>query len=263
MIRNFATRILHNIKLRPDVPWPPTPNQIIKSKDEIDLDLYNFLAILVSSKPSFDKGVTRLSPSKAVKTVKICENIESWIPSRKPSLSQVLLSLTLHRATGSSNVVKDILHYGHGISYDETIFIQDKWAEWCEKQSSLIPSNIESRKLVTHVVNNIDWESKSLTGDQTHQTNSIIIQESTDSRNDIPFVALEPDYSFKTSEHKSFKGMQFNLPNIIFKRSEAKFLGYESDGEINIDNNETKISNSRNLLWVFLRMHKVEANPES
>ena len=35
-IRNFATRILHNIKLR---PCPPTPNQIIKSKDEIGLDL--------------------------------------------------------------------------------------------------------------------------------------------------------------------------------------------------------------------------------
>ena len=158
MIRNLATRISHNIKLRPDVPWPPTPNQIIESKDEINLDLYNFLAILVSSKSSFDKGV-------AVKIVKICEDIESLIPSRKPSLSQVLLSLTLHRATGSSNVVKDIHHYGHGISYDETIFIQDKWAEWCEKQSSLIPSNIVSRKLVTHVVDNIDWENKSLTGD--------------------------------------------------------------------------------------------------
>ena len=116
---------------------------------------------------------------------------------------------------------------------------------------------------MTHVVNNIDWESKSLTGDQTHGKNSIIIQESADSRNDIPLVALEPDYNFKRSEHKSFKGMQFNLPNIIFKRSEAKFLEYESDGEINIDNNETKISNSRNLLWVFLRMRKVEANPES
>ena len=70
MIRNLATRISHNIKLRPDVPWPPTPNQIIESKDEIDLDLYNFLAILVSSKPSFDKGVARLPPSKAVKIVK-------------------------------------------------------------------------------------------------------------------------------------------------------------------------------------------------
>ena len=133
MIRNLATRISHNIKLRPDVPWPPTPNQIIESKDEIDLN--NFLVILVSSKSSFDKDFARLPPSKAVKIVKICDNIESLIPSRKPSLSQVLLSLTLHRATGSSNVVKDIHHYGHGISYDETIFIQDKWAECCEKQS--------------------------------------------------------------------------------------------------------------------------------
>ena len=71
MIRNLATRISRNIKLRPDALWPPTPNQIIESKDEIDLDLHNFLAILVSSKPSFEKGVARLPPSKAVKKVKI------------------------------------------------------------------------------------------------------------------------------------------------------------------------------------------------
>ena len=76
-----------------------------------------------------------------------------------------------------------------------------------------------SRKLVTHVVDNIDWENKSLTGDQTQHTNSIIIQESI-------------DYNFKRSEHKSFKGTQFNLPNIIFKRSEAKLLEYEPDDEI-------------------------------
>ena len=105
---------------------------------------------------------------------------------------------------------------------------------------------------MTHVVDNIDWENKSLTGDQTH-TNSIIIQETN---------VLEPDYNFKRSEHKSFKGLQFNLPNIIFKRSEAKLLEYESDGEISINNNETKISKSRNLLWSFLRMNKVEKNPD-
>ena len=263
MIRNLATRILHNIKLRPDFYWPPTPNQIIESIDEIDLDLCNFLVILISSKPSFDKGVARLTRSKAVKIVKISEDIESMIPSRKPSLSQVLMSLTLHLVTGLSNVVKDIHHYGHGVSYIETIFIQDKWAEWCEKQSSLIPSNIESRKLVTHIVDNIDWENKSLTVDQNRHMNSIIIQRSIDSRNDIPSVALEPDYNFKRSAHKSFNGTQFNLPNIIFKTSEAKLPEYESEGEISIDNNETKISNSRNFLWAFLRMNKVEENPEN
>ena len=151
------------------------------------------------------------------------------------------MTLTLHCVTRSSNVVKDIHHYGHGISYIETIFIQDKLAEWCEKKSSLIPSNIESRKLVTHVVDNIDWENKSLTGDQTHHTNLIIIQRSIDSRNDISSVALEPDYKFKRSVHKSFKGTQFNLPNIIFKTSEAKLVEYESDGEVSINNNETDI----------------------
>ena len=153
----------------------PTPNQIIESKDEIDLDLYNFLEILVRSKPPFEKDVVELTPSKTLKKVKICKDIESLMPSRKLSLSQV-------------------------------------------------PSNMDSCKLVTHAVDNIDWENKSLNGDQTHHTNSIIIQESTDSRNDIPSVALNPDYNFQRSEHKSFKGTQFNLLNIIFKRSETKLL---------------------------------------
>ena len=40
-------------------------------------------------------------------------------------------------------------------------------------------------------------------------------------------------------------------------------LEYESDGEISINNNETNISNSRNLLWAFLGINKVEENPES
>ena len=111
--------------------------------------------------------------------------------------------------------------------------------------------------------NNIDWENKGLAGDQTHHTNSIKIQGTSDSKNDISSVALEPEYNFKRSEHKSFKGTQFNLPNIIFKISEAKLLEHESDGEIIIGNNETKISKSRNLLWAFLIMNKVEKNPES
>ena len=75
-------------------------------------------------------------------------------------------------------------------------------------------------------------------------------------------MALDPDYNFKRSEHKSFKGTQFNLPNIIFKRSDTKLLKYESDGKISIGNNETKISNSRNISWAFLRMNKVQENPE-
>ena len=46
----------------------PYSNQIIESKDEIDPDLYDFLAILISSKPPFDEGVTRLRPSREVKS---------------------------------------------------------------------------------------------------------------------------------------------------------------------------------------------------
>ena len=84
---------------------------------------------------------------------------------------------------------------------------------------SQVPSNMDSCKLVTHAVDNIDWENKSLNGDQTHHTNSIIIQESTDSRNDIPSVALNPDYNFERSEHNLLK-----VRNSIYQTSFSKDL---------------------------------------
>ena len=127
MVKNLASRITASIKARPNIDWPPTPQEIIESDDDVNMDLYNFLALLVSLDSSFDNtGTVRISESKTTKIIKICEDIESLVPTRKPSLSQVLLSMTMHRKTASRNVVDTIHDSGHGISYTDTIFIQDK-----------------------------------------------------------------------------------------------------------------------------------------
>ena len=84
------------------------------------------------------------------------------MPNAKPSLDQTLLSLTIHRKTGSSSVVDTLHKLGYGISCTETVFIEDKWAEWAEPQSSIIPSNIKPGIPTTHDADNIDWENKSL-----------------------------------------------------------------------------------------------------
>ena len=89
------------------------------------------------------------------------------------------MSLVLHRKTGSKDVVDLIHHLGHGLSYTETIFVEDKWAEWDEQQSSCIPSNIVKGQVTTHVADNIDWKNKSISGKETHHTNSILIQHQT------------------------------------------------------------------------------------
>ena len=94
----------------------------------------------------------------------MCQNIESLLPNTKSSLHQGLLSLTMHRKTGSSDVIDTLHKLGYGISYTETLFIEDKWDEWAEAQSTIIPSNIKVNIPTTLVADNIDWENKGLAG---------------------------------------------------------------------------------------------------
>ena len=62
----------------------------------------------------------------------------------------------MYRKMGSSTFIDD-LHK----SYTETIFIEDKWVEWLEQQSSLFPSNTEKGPITTLVLDNIDWKNRS------------------------------------------------------------------------------------------------------
>ena len=45
-----------------------------------------------------------------------------------------------------------------GISYPETLFIEDKWAQLTEAQPTIIDSNLNIP--TTLVADNIDWEIK-------------------------------------------------------------------------------------------------------
>ena len=58
-----------------------------------------------------------LPKSKAQKVLQITQNITALLPNTLPSKDQVLLSLTMHRKTGSSDVVDTLHRLGHGISY--------------------------------------------------------------------------------------------------------------------------------------------------
>ena len=51
-------------------------------------------------------------------------------------------------------------------------------AEWAEAQSTFIPSNIKVNIPTNLEADNIDWQNKGLIGkEQTHNTNSILIQQ--------------------------------------------------------------------------------------
>ena len=91
----------------------------------------------------------------------------------------MLLSLNIYRKTDSSEIITVLHRIGHGLSYTETKFIGDKWAEWSENQSKLVPNNIDEDSIVTLVADNIDWKNKTFKGKETHNTNSILIQQNT------------------------------------------------------------------------------------
>ena len=174
-----------------------------------------------------------------------------------PSKDQVLLSLTMHLKTGSSDVVDTLHRLGHGISYSETLFVEDKWAEWSQYQSNLILSNIISGVPKTLVLGNIDWKNKSIRGisNETHHTNCILIQdkEGQQLKQEKRPVTLNPNYNYNRKTHRFFKGMEINLPNnAAWKKSEPPKLSYNPDTRIKC---EMKRSSKRTLVWAVPRKH--------
>ena len=104
-----------------------------------------------------DTGLVKLPKSKAEKVLPVCQNIESLLPNTKPSLDQALLSLTMHRKTGSSDVIDTLYKLGYGISYTVTLFIEDKWTQRAEAQPTIIYSSIKVNIPTTLVADNRDW----------------------------------------------------------------------------------------------------------
>ena len=88
----------------------------------------------------------------------------------------------------------DLHRLRHGLSYTETKFIKYKLVEWSKEHPTLVLNNFREGVLVTHAVDNTDQRKKTFNGRETHNTNSIIMQqeyvnEHTNQRN----VALIPN----------------------------------------------------------------------
>ena len=135
----------------------------------------------------------------------------------------MLLSLNIYRKTCSSEVTTDLHRIGHGLSYTETKFIEDKWAEWSENESKLVPNNIGQDSIVTIVADNIDWKNKTFKGEETHNTNSIFIQKNTLLKDsERKGIVLQPDYDFGGKTHHSYEGVTATLDTINFVRGKCK-----------------------------------------
>ena len=251
-LKALSRQISKNIQSHPKLPWPPTPQDVIEGNEILDKRLYNVIAWIVSPSSYLGKdGYVNLLPGKATKVSEICYNIQSLVPGGQPSLGQILLSLTMFGKTGSKNVVNDLRHLGHGLSYTESNFIMDKWAEWSLKQKSIVPSNMKKTVIATHVFDNIDWKNKNIKRTESHYTNSILVQKYNLS-DELSKVTLEPDYNFSRKNHRSFKSTESTLPGIYFKRGNPAILNYHPSNH----NGECKKSSLKTLVWIRSRISK-------
>ena len=160
------------------------------------------MAWIIEPNRSLNKdGLVNISHRKTLKLNQMCQNLQSLLPHFSYSLDQLLLSLTLHRKTGSSDVLDVLNRLGYGVPYTDLLFVLNIWAEWASKQKTHIPTNIKKGVFTTHVTDNIDWGTT-----QIHHTNSILIQhEPTGMKQELPNVHLEADYDFDRNTLQSFK----------------------------------------------------------
>ena len=255
-LKAISRSILTDIQGREKVPCPPTPQDILQSDDLLDLNkrLFNLIAWVVNPNAAMGKnGFVGLSYRKATKVSEIVRNIQSLVPNAQPGFNQILLSITTLAKTGSQMVVNDLKQLGHGLSNTETMFIQDKWAEWTEKVNSIIPSNMKRGVVATQVFDNIDWKNKSLSRIETHHTNSNWVQKY-DIVDNFSNVTLDANYknNFERKKHRSYKGTSQVLDNFYFKRGSVKSLKY-----INVDGRKECMKASLySLVWAHSRMTK-------
>ena len=127
---------------------------------KLDNRLLKLIAWIVSPSAAMgETGFVRLSERKATKVSKIVQNIQSLVPGSQSVFNQILLSIITLAKTGSQMVINDLKKLGAGISNTETMFIQDKWAEWTENCSSTIPPNTKKGVIAAHICDNIGWKN--------------------------------------------------------------------------------------------------------
>ena len=179
-LKAVSYSVSSDIESRKKIPWPPTPQNILKSDELLELDkaLFNLIVWINSPRAATGKnGFVQLSEQKTTKVSEIVQDIQSLVPGSLPGFNQILLSITTLAKTGSQMVINDLKQPGGSISNTETMLIQDKWAEWTRNCSSIIPSNIKKGVIAAHICDNTDCKNKNVNSSKTNHTNSILVQK--------------------------------------------------------------------------------------
>ena len=180
-----ATFIRQEInKMKPYLPWPPSPEDINEKNVQVPNALYNLLAWIFSgdnSKEPISEKRMQVSETVHKLVLSIAQDIV-YVTSHGniKSPKHVALPMTVKSKTGSSEIVTLLNQFGHGISYSVLREAETAMAErqtQRQEAGSLLPSNAQRNVFATFGFDNNDLLEETLSGKGTpHATNGILVQ---------------------------------------------------------------------------------------
>ena len=160
--------------------WPPTPDQVLKLRENLKPLSCIFNAIAWSVNPESiknDIGLVKMEKIQAQKVTALTQSWEALILCKRMPLN-IAQSLTIHRLTGSKDSIKLQHRTGMGISYGDVILLTNTWTKSVNMtQKTYVPSGF-TKGIPIHVTfDNSDGKQQTLTGSSTtHHTSGTVFQ---------------------------------------------------------------------------------------
>ena len=168
LIKNVVLRISKEIKETPELPWPPTIEELEKG-DEISPLLCKFLTQL--------KYPNRLPVDIRPEVLSLASLITQYVTGRRTATS-INLSMAAHGMTRSKVLVEILRKSGVFISYPDIQLLYDFWALQDAEVSEECPAELAEGKPAICICDNDDFVCDTLTGESkgAHRTNVMYVQ---------------------------------------------------------------------------------------
>ncbi len=163
-----------------NIPKLPTSVNISENNIIIPNDVYNFLAwtLTDNSEPSTERVSVSSRDNRLILSIGQ-DLLYGASGGRTLTPKHVGLPFALRNMTGSSEAVRLVNRFGHGMSYESLIKTETDMDSLLQKENMVhLPINIKSGVRITCVWDNIDFAEETLSGQgTTHKTNGIILQQ--------------------------------------------------------------------------------------
>jgi len=153
--------------------WPPSESELYSKQTQIPAELFSLLRTILA-KPG------RISKRKNIIIKSIAQDILYNASGGKlKTLKHILLPFSVKRRTGSKEILRWISKLGHGVCYDDIIFLESSLANDAfqgQSMKSFCPASIQPSTFITFIWDNNDINPESFSGQVMHCTNGIAVQ---------------------------------------------------------------------------------------